>query len=79
MQVFVAVLSNPIDRGEFEKSWHTDGEGDIFPDANFDFVGRTISVRLEPGPDGRWQTESVHRTFSKVVRRVDQSCNIRWM
>jgi hypothetical protein len=36
-------------------------------------------LRLEPGPDGRWQTESVHRTVSNAVRRVDQSCNIRWM
>jgi len=79
MQVFVAVLSNPIDQVEFEKSWHTDCAGDKFPDANFAFAGRTISLRLEPGPDGRWQTESVHRTVSNAVRRVDQSCNIRWM
>jgi hypothetical protein len=79
MQVFVAVLSKLIDQGEFEKSWRTDCTGKLFPDANFAFAGLTISLRLEPGPDGRWLTESVHRTFSSAVRRVDQSCNIRWM
>jgi hypothetical protein len=36
-------------------------------------------LTLAPGPDGRWQTEMVHRTLSSAVRRVDQSCNIRWM
>jgi hypothetical protein len=79
MQVFVAVLSNLIDRGEFEKSWRIDCTGDLFPDAGFTFTGRTISLRLEPGPDGRWQTEIVHKTLSSAVRRVDQNCNIRWM
>jgi len=79
MQVFVAVLSNAIDRGEFEKSWNLDCGSNLFPGAGFAFAGRKISLMLQPGPDGRWQTESVHRTFSSAVRRVDQSCNIRWM
>jgi hypothetical protein len=79
MQVFVAVLSNLIDQGEFEKSWRADCPADMFKDADLAFAGRTISLKLEPGPDGRWQTESVHRTLSSAVRRVDQSCNIRWM
>jgi len=79
MQVFVAVLSNVIDQVEFEKSWSSDGAGNLFPGAGFSFAGRKISMTLAPGPDGRWQTESVHRTFSSAVRRVDQSCNIRWM
>jgi hypothetical protein len=78
MQVFVAVLSNPIDRAEFEKSWRLDSAGDLFPDAGFTFAGRTISLKLGPGPAGRWQTESVHRAVSSAVRRVDQNCNIRW-
>jgi len=79
MQTFVAVLSNLIDRGEFEKAWQLDCAGKSFPAAGFTFAGRRISLTLEPGPDGRWQTESVHRTFSSAVRRVDHSCNIRWM
>jgi hypothetical protein len=79
MQVFVAVLSNLIDQGEFEKSWRTDCSPDMLPDCNFSFAGRTLSLKLAPGPEGRWQTEKVHRTVSSAVRRVDQSCNIRWM
>jgi hypothetical protein len=78
MQVFVAVLSNLIDKGEFEKSWRLDCAGNLFPDAGFAFDGRKISLRLEPGPDGRWQTELVHRTLSNAVRRVDRNCNVRW-
>lgn len=79
MQVFVAVLSNLIDQGEFEKSWRTDCPGEMFSDAALAFAGRTISLRLAPGPEGRWQTEIVHRTFSSAIRRVDRGCNIRWM
>ena len=79
MQVFVAVLSNPIDRGEFEKSWRLDCAGSLYPGAGFVIAGQKISLTLEPGPDGRWQTEVVHRTLSSAVRRVDHNCNIRWM
>lgn len=79
MQVFVAMLSNLIDRGEFEKSWSLDCAGNVFPEAGFAFDGRKISLTLGPGPEGRWQTEKVHRIFSSAVRRVDHNCNIRWM
>jgi hypothetical protein len=79
MQVFVAVLSNLIDEGEFQKSWRLDCAGNLFADASVAIAGRKISLMLEPGPDGRWQTEVVHRTLSSAVRRVDQNCNIRWM
>lgn len=79
MQVFVALLSNLIDQDEFEKAWHSDCSTNPFLKVSFAFAGRTISMTLEPGPAGRWQTESVHRTFSSAVRRVDESCNIRWM
>jgi hypothetical protein len=79
MQVFVAVLSNPIDQSEFEKSWRLDCAGSLSPGAGFSFAGRKISMMLEPGPDGRWQTEIVHRRLSSAVRRVDQNCNIRWV
>ena len=78
MQVFVAVLSNLIDKIEFEKSWRLDCAGNLFPGAGFVYAGRKISLTLEPGPDGRWQTELVHRTLSSAVRRVDHNCNIRW-
>jgi hypothetical protein len=79
MQFFVAELSNLIDQGEFEKSWRTECSGDFFPEVSFVFAGRTISLKLAPAPDGRWPTESVHRTFSSAVRRVNRGCNIRWI
>jgi hypothetical protein len=79
MQVFVAVLSTVIDADEFEKSWRLDGGDTLLPDAGFAFAGQKISLRLEPGPEGRWQTEVVHQAISSAVRRVDRSCNIRWM
>ena len=59
MQVFVAMLSNLIDEGEFEKSWRLDCAGNLFRDASVVIAGRKVSLTLEPGPDGRWQTEIV--------------------
>ncbi len=79
MQMFVAVLSNVIDAVEFEKSWRLDGADTLIPDAGFAFADRRISLTLEPGPEGRWQTEMVHRTISSAIHRVDQGCNIRWV
>ena len=79
MQLFVAVLSNLIDQGEFEKSWRLDCAGNPLGDAGFSFADRKISLTLEPGPDGRWQTDMVHRKLASAVRRVDQTCNIRWI
>jgi len=79
MQMFVAVLSNVIDADEFEKSWRLDGADILLPDAGFAFTGQRISLTLQPGPEGRWQTEMVHRTMSSAIHRVDQGCNIRWV
>jgi hypothetical protein len=79
VQLFVAVLSNLIDQSEFEKSWRLHCAGNLMQDAGLSFAGKRISLTLEPGPDGRWQTEVVHRKVSDAVRRVDQSCNIRWI
>jgi hypothetical protein len=79
VQVFIAELSNSIDQGEFEKSWHSDGSVNPFLKVDFAFTGRRISITIDSGTSGRWQSESVHRTFSSAVRRVDQKCNIRWI
>ena len=77
MQMFVAQLSNQIDQVEFEKAWRGDSGGS-FAGVKFAFTGQTMSMELEPGPSGRWQTESVHHSVSDAVRRVDHKCNIRW-
>jgi hypothetical protein len=79
MQVFIAELSNQIDQVEFEKSWHSEDSTSPFKKVDFAYTGRRISLTFEPGPEGRWQSDSVHRTFSSAVRRVDRTCNIRWI
>ena len=77
MQMFMALLSSPIDQDAFEKAWRSDSGG-TFGGVKFAYAGLTISMELEPGPSGRWQTESVHHSVSDAVRRVDRKCNIRW-
>ena len=79
MQMFIAELSNLIDQGEFEKSWQKDGSVNPFLKVDFGFTGRRISITLESGPSGRWKPDTVHRSFSSAVRRVDPKCNIRWI
>ena len=79
MQILIAELSNVIEQGELEKAWHSGDAINPLLKVHFAFAGRRISIMLEPGPEGRWQTESVHRSFSSAVRRVDQRCNIRWI
>jgi len=79
MQVFIAELSNLIDHDELKKSWDSDDSVNPYAKVDFAFAGRRISITLEPGRAGRWQTESVHRSFSCAVRRVDGRCNIRWI
>jgi hypothetical protein len=79
MQMFIAELSNLIDKGEFEKSWYSDVSVKPYLKVEFGFIGRRISITLEPGPAGRWQTESVHQSICSAVRRVDPGCNIRWI
>ena len=79
MQMFIAELSNLIDKGEFERSWDSDVSVNPYLKVDFGFIGRRISITLEPGPAGRWQTDSVHQSISSAVRRVDPRCNIRWI
>ena len=79
MQVFIAELSTQIDPAEFEKSWNSREAENPFLKVDFAFTGQRVSMKLEPGPEGRWPSESVHKSFSSAVRRVDRNCNIRWI
>jgi len=79
MQRFIAEVSNPIDKDGFEKSWGSDSGIDPHLTVKFQFTGRRISITIESTNDGRWQSDSFHRTFSSAVRRIDQKCNIRWI
>jgi hypothetical protein len=79
MQMFIAEISNLIDQDAFEQSWRSHSAIDRNFQVTFAFAGRRISASIESTQDERWQSDSFHRAFSSAVRRVDRSCNIRWL
>ena len=79
MQRFVAELSSPVDKSEFERSWRSDSTLDVEPKVEFVFAGRRVSVVVHSDSAAQWPSISFHRTFSAAVRRLDPICNIRWL
>jgi hypothetical protein len=80
MQRLIAELSNPIEKTEFEKSWHSDqSRNDAQPKVEFAFAGRRVSVVIHSDLSDQWPSASFHKTFSDAVRRIDGVCNIRWL
>jgi hypothetical protein len=79
MQMFLAEVSNPIEKADFERSWGNDSAINPNLKVTFLFTGRKISATVESGTEDRWQSEDFHRTFASAVRRIDRNCNIRWL
>jgi hypothetical protein len=79
MQRFLAVLSSPIDKTEFESSWNGDPAIHGGPKVEFDFAGMRVSVVVHSEPAAQWASASFHRTFSAVIRRLNGVCNVRWL
>ena len=79
MQRFMAVLSDPIDKIEFERSWHSAKPPDSQPRVDFVFVGQTISAIVHSDLALQWPSASFHQTFSAAIRRLNRACNIRWL
>jgi hypothetical protein len=79
MQMFIAEVSNLIDKADFERSWQSDSTINPNFKVAFGFAGRRISATVESSLEDRWQSDAFHRTFSSAVRRVDQKCNVRWL
>jgi hypothetical protein len=80
MQMFIAELSTPIDKVEFERSWRSAPSGDgPQPTAEFTFVGRKVSALIDSDSSERWSAANFYRAFSAAVRRLDRDCNIRWL
>jgi hypothetical protein len=77
--MFIAEVSNLIDKAEFERSWQSDSTINPNFTLTFGFVDRRISATVESNMEDRWQSDAFHRTFSSAVRRVDQKCNVRWI
>ena len=80
MQRFVAELSATIEKADFERSWHGDQSlGDKQPKVDFTFAGRKVSAVIDSDRSEQWASASFYRTFSAAVRRIDSTCNIRWL
>jgi hypothetical protein len=79
MQMFIAEVSNVINKADFERSWQSDFTINPNFKVDFGFAGRRISVTVESNLEDRWQSEAFRRTFSSAVRRVDEKCNVRWL
>ena len=80
MQRFIAELSTVIEEADFNRSWCNDQSlNDKQPKVKFTFDGRRVSVLVDPDSTERWDSSSFYRIFSAAVRRVDRTCNIRWI
>jgi hypothetical protein len=79
MQRFVAELSHPIMRCDFEKSWNSERTLNAEPKVEFVFAGRTVSSVVHSDVSSQWPSANFHQTFSAAIRRLDRACNIRWL
>ena len=80
MQRFVAELSTPIDRAEFEKCWRADPSvHDNQTKVEFVFAGSRVSAAVHTESESPWASASFHSTFSAAIRRLDRRCNVRWL
>jgi hypothetical protein len=80
MQRFVAELSTPIEKADFEKSWRSDLSLDEKQlETAFTFDSRRVLAIIDWSSSERWASASFYRTFSAAIRRVNGACNIRWL
>jgi hypothetical protein len=80
MQRFVAELSTPIAKADFEKSWASDASltETHKPAVDFTFDDCKVLALIHSNNAERWECASFYRSFSAAIRRVDRSCNVRW-
>jgi len=79
MQRFVAELSSPIDKIDFEKSWLSDLTLNRELKVEFAFVGQRVSAVVHSDSATPWPSAGFHSTFSAAIRRLNRVCNIRWL
>ena len=79
MQRFMAELSSPVDKGEFEKSWQSDLTLTSEPRVDFSFTGQTMSAVVHSQLAAQWPSANFHQSFSAAIRRLNRACNIRWL
>jgi len=54
MQRFMAELSSPVGKVEFERSWHSDPTLSHEPSVEFVFIGKTVSAVVHSDFAGQW-------------------------
>ena len=79
MQRFIAELSSPIEKAEFDSSWQSEASTRAELEVDFAFDGRRISATIHSESDSPWDSQSFRRAFSRVIRRINASCNVRWI
>jgi hypothetical protein len=79
MQRFIAELSKLVDKSEFERSWQSDTARKPDFKVEFDFTGRRVYITIHSDLPGEWPSDELYRIFSAVIRRIDRSCNVRWL
>jgi hypothetical protein len=79
MQRFMAELSSPVDKAEFERFWHGDPTLSHQMRVEFVFVGQIVSAVVHSDFAGQWSSASFHETFTAAIRRLNRACNIRWL
>ncbi len=79
MQRFMAKLSSPVDKAEFEKSWYSNPALTSEPKVEFAFAGQTVSAVVYSETLAQWPSVSFHQVFSAAIRRLNAACNVRWL
>ena len=79
MQRFIAELSKLVDNSEFERSWQSDTAGKPDFKVEFAFSGRRIFITVHSDLPGEWPADDFYRIFTAAIRRIDRSCNVRWL
>lgn len=80
MQRFVAELSTAINELDFERSWRGSQDlNDKQHSVQFTFSGSRVSAVIDSETSERWLTSSFYQRFTAAVRRVDRTCNVRWL
>jgi len=80
MQRFIAELSRPIEKAEFERSWSSHESLDATQaKVEFAFDGRRVSAVVHSDSSHQWPSVSFHQSFSAAIRRLDGVCNVRWL
>ena len=79
MQRLIAELSRVIEKAEFDRSWQSEASAHAELKIDFAFDGRRISATIHSESDSPWDSQSFRRAFGRVIRRINASCNVRWI